>query len=44
VQASEMRFLQKIEGVTLFDKGHSFEIRKSLNTEPYTSSNRKIST
>jgi len=34
VQASEMRFLRKIEGVTLFDKVRSFEIRKSLNIEP----------
>ena len=34
VQASEMRFLRKIEGVTLFDKMHSSEIRKSLNIEP----------
>ena len=34
VQASEMSFLQKIEGVTLFNKVHSPEIRKSLNIEP----------
>jgi len=34
VQASEMRFLQRIEGVTLFDKVRSSEIRKSLNIEP----------
>ena len=34
VQASEMRFLQKIEGVTLFNKVRSSEIRKSLNIEP----------
>ena len=34
VQASEMRFLQKIEGVTLSNKMHSSEIRKSLNIEP----------
>ena len=33
VQASEMRFLRKIEGVTLFNKVHSSEIRKSLNIE-----------
>ena len=33
-QASEMRFLQKIEGVTLFSKVRSSEIRKSLNMEP----------
>ena len=34
VQASEMSLLQKIEGVTLFNKVRSSEIRKSLNTEP----------
>ena len=34
VQASEMRFLQIIEEVTLFDKVRSSEIRKSLNIEP----------
>ena len=34
VQASEMRFLQKIERVTLFNKLRSSEIRKSLNIEP----------
>ena len=34
VQASEMRFLRKIEGVTLLDKVRSSEIRKSLNIEP----------
>ena len=33
-QASEMRFLRKIEGVTLFNKLPSSEIRKSLNIEP----------
>ena len=33
VQASEKRFLQKIEGITLFNKGRSSEIRKSLNIE-----------
>ena len=33
VQASEMRFLRKIEGVTLFNKVRSSEIRKSLNIE-----------
>jgi len=27
-------FLQRIKGVTFFDKVHSSEIRKSLNTEP----------
>ena len=34
VQASEMRFLRRIEGVTLLDKVRSSEIRKSLNIEP----------
>ena len=34
VQASEMRFLRKIEGVTLFNKVRSPEIRKSLNIQP----------
>ena len=34
VQASEMRFLQKIEAVILFNKVRSSEIRKSLNIEP----------
>ena len=34
VQASEMRFLQIIEEVTLFDKVRSSEIRKSLNIAP----------
>ena len=33
VQASEMRFLRRIEGVTLFNKVRSFEIRKSRNIE-----------
>ena len=32
--ASEVRFLRKIEGVTLFNKVHSSEIQKSLNIEP----------
>ena len=35
VQASDMRFLRRIEGVTLFNKMRSSEIRKSLNIEPY---------
>ena len=35
VQASEMRFLRRIEGVTLFNKVCSSEIRKSLNIEPF---------
>ena len=34
VQASEMRFLRRIEGVTLFNKVRNSEIRKSLNIEP----------
>ena len=34
VQASEMKFLQRIEGVTLFNKVRSSEIRKSLNIMP----------
>ena len=34
VQASEMRFLRRIEGVTLFNKVRSSETRKSLNIEP----------
>ena len=34
VQASEMRFLQTIEELTLFNKVCSSEIRKSLNVEP----------
>ena len=33
VQASEMRFLRRIEGVTQFNKVRSSEIRKSLNIE-----------
>ena len=33
VQASKMRFLQKIEVVMLFNKMRSSEIRKSLNIE-----------
>ena len=34
LQASEVRFLRRIEGVTLFDKKRSSKIRKSLNVEP----------
>ena len=34
VQASETRFLQKIEGITLSNKVRSSEILKSLNIEP----------
>ena len=34
VQASEMRILRRIEGVTLFNKVRSSEIQKSLNIEP----------
>ena len=29
-----MRFLQRVEGVTLFNKVHSSEIQKSLDIEP----------
>ena len=34
VQASKMRFIRRIEGVTLFNKVRRSEIRKSLNIEP----------
>ena len=34
VQASEMRFLQRIEGVTLFNKVHSSEMQRSLDIQP----------
>ena len=34
VQASEMRFLRRIEGVTLLNKVRNSEIQKSLNIEP----------
>ena len=34
VQASEMRFIRRIEEVTLFNKVRSSETRKSLNIEP----------
>ena len=34
VQASEMRFLRRIEEVTLFNKVRSSEIRESLNIKP----------
>ena len=34
VQASEMRFLRRIDGVTLFNKVCSSEIQKFLNIEP----------
>ena len=34
VKAFEMRFLRKIQGVTLFNKVRSFYVRKSLNIEP----------
>ena len=33
VDASEMKFLQKIDGVTPFNNVRNFEIRKSLNIE-----------
>jgi len=38
-----MRFLRRIEGVTLFDKVLSSEIRKSLENRVAISPNRKIS-
>ena len=34
VQASESSFLRRIEGITVFNKVRSFEIRKSTNIEP----------
>ena len=34
VQAFEMRFLRRIEGVTLFNKAHSSKIQKSRNIDP----------
>ena len=34
VQASEMRFLRRVRGVTMLDKVRSSEIRKSLNVDP----------
>ena len=34
VQAFEITFLRRIEGVTLFNKVRSSEIRKSLNIKP----------
>ena len=34
MQTSEMRFLRRIEGVTLFNKERSSEIQKSFNIEP----------
>ena len=34
VQASDMRFLRRIKGITLFNMVRSSEIRKSLNIEP----------
>ena len=33
-QASEMKFLQRIEEVTLFNEVRSFEIREPINIEP----------
>ena len=33
-KAFEMRFLRRIQGVTLFNKVQSSEIQKSLNIEP----------
>ena len=43
VQASEMRFLRRIEGVTLFNKVRSSEIRKSLSIEPLFSELKDLS-
>ena len=44
VQASEKRFLRRIdEGVTLFNKVRSSEIRKSLNIEPLLSELKDLS-
>ena len=37
VQASEMRFLRRIEGVTLFNKVRSSEIRNLLTSSRYFS-------
>jgi len=34
VQVSKMRFLRRIEGVTLFNKVHRSKFQKSLNIEP----------
>jgi len=38
-----MRFLQRIEGVTLFDKIRNCENRKSLNIEPYFTESKGLS-
>ena len=43
VQGSEMRFLRRIEGVTLFNKVHSSEIRKPLNIDPFFSELKDLS-
>ena len=43
VQASEMRFLRRIEGVTLFNKVRSSEIQKSLNIETLLSELKDLS-
>ena len=42
MQASEMRFLRKIKGVTMFDKLRNTAIRKSLNKQRVATS-QKIS-
>ena len=43
MQASEVRFLKKIKGITIFDKFRNTAIRESLNIESLiTSSDRKI--
>ena len=34
VQVSEMRFLRRIEGVTLSNRVRSLEVRQSLSIEP----------
>ena len=41
VQASELRFLQRFEGVTQFNKVRSSKIRKSHNIEPLLLRNKR---
>ena len=43
VQASEMKFLRRIEGVKLFNKVHSSEIGKSLKSSRYFSELKDLS-
>ena len=43
VQASEMRFLRRIEGVTLSNKVRSSEIRKSQTSSRYFSEFKDLS-